>query len=97
MTIVEVLPGMNIEEVAKAMCGQRYICKFNNFEIDGLKYTSPEQIIEAYNIDWEESKKMYLEAKKQQELIDDSIRKQQIQNTQHMDYSEQLNDGGLAR
>lgn len=36
MTIVEVLPGMNIEEVAKAMCGQRYICKFNNFEIDGL-------------------------------------------------------------
>lgn len=64
MTIVEVLPGMNIEEVAKAMCGQRYICKFNNFEIDGLKYTSPEQIIEAYNIDWEESKKRYLEAKK---------------------------------
>jgi len=47
--------------------------------------------------DWEEGRNRYLKAKKQQELIDGSIRNQQIQNTQHMDYSEQLNDGGLAR
>lgn len=97
MTIVEVLPGMNIEDVAQAMCGQRYICKFNNFEIDGTKYTSPEQIVEAYKKDWEESKKRYLEAKKQQELIDTSIRDKQVQNTQNIDYSEQLNDGGFTR
>lgn len=97
MTIVEVLPGMDIEDVAQAMCGQRYICKFNNFEIDGSKYTRPEQIVEAYNKDWEEGKKRHLEAKKQQELIDASIREQQIQSTQNMGYSEQLNEGGLNR
>lgn len=56
-TIVEVLPGMSIEEVAKAVCGKRYICKFNNFVIDGTTYTSPEEIIDAYFKSWEEGKK----------------------------------------
>lgn len=56
-TIVEVLPGMSIEEVAKAVCGKRYICKFNNFVIDGTTYTSPEEIIDVYFKSWEEGKK----------------------------------------
>ncbi len=56
-TIVEVLPGMSIEEVARAVCGKRYICKFNNFVIDGTTYTSPEEIIDAYFKSWEEGKK----------------------------------------
>lgn len=48
ITIVEVLPGMSIEQVAKEICGKRYMCQFNNFKIDGTKFTSPEQIVEAY-------------------------------------------------
>ena len=57
MTIVEVLPGMSIEKVAKEICGKKYIGKFNDFEIDGTKYTNPEQIVEAYKKNWEEHKK----------------------------------------
>ena len=56
-TIVEVLPGMSIEQVAKEICGKKYIGKFNDFEIDGTKYTNPEQIVEAYKKNWEEHKK----------------------------------------
>ena len=88
MTIVEVLPGMSIEDVAQAMCGQRYICKFNNFEIDGSKYASPEQIIEAYKKDCEEGRKRYLEARKNQE---------NLQSAQNMDNNEQLSEGGITR
>ena len=63
MTIVEVLPGMSIEQVAEEICGKRYICKFNNFEINGTKFTSPEQIVDAYIKNLEEGRKKHLEAK----------------------------------
>lgn len=56
MTIVEVLPGMSIDVVAKAVCGQRYICKFNNFVIVGTNYQSFEQIVTAYDKYLEERK-----------------------------------------
>lgn len=90
MTIFEVLPGMSIENVAQAMCGQRYICKFNNFEIDGSKYTSPEQIVESYKNYWEEGKKRYLESKKEQETGDSSIIDNQPQIAENMDDTEQI-------
>lgn len=48
MQVVKVVPGSEITDVAKEMCGKRYIGKFNDFLIDGTKYTSPEQIVEAY-------------------------------------------------
>ena len=49
ITIVKVFPGMSIEQVAKETCGKRYLCIFNGFEVDGTKYTSPEQIVTAYD------------------------------------------------
>lgn len=100
MTIVEVLPGMSIEDVAKTMCGQRYICKFNNFEIDGSKYTSSEQIVEAYKKDWEEGKKRLLESRKKQEQIDNLTRQQQIAsmtNNKELTSDVELEEGGLKR
>ena len=97
ITIVEVLPGMSIEEVAKEICGKRCMCQFNNFKIDGTKYTNPEQIVEAYKKDWNEGKKRHLEAKKDQEQIDASIREQQMVNYQNLSSDEQLNTGGITR
>jgi hypothetical protein len=89
MTIVEALPGMNIEDVAQAMCGQRYICKFNNFEIDGTKYQNAEKIVAAYKKNWEEGKSRLVEARQQQlnTLINNQ---QQIGNAN-------LQEGGLKR
>lgn len=97
MTIVEVLPGMSIEQVASEICGKRYMCEFNNFKIDGTKYTSPDQIIEAYLKDWKEGKKRHLEAKNAQEHIDASIREQQLASVQGLNFNEQLNDRGITR
>ena len=57
-TICRVLPGANISDVAKAICGKRYICKFNNFEIVGTKYQNPEEIVSAYEEYNDEIKKM---------------------------------------
>lgn len=48
-TICRVSPGANISDVAQAICGKRYICKFNDFEIDGTKYQNPEEIVSVYN------------------------------------------------
>ena len=78
MTIVEALLGSSIEEVAKAVSGERYICNFNDFEIDGTKYQNPEQIVDAYNKHLEEKYKRFLETKKQQEQLGSSNRNQQI-------------------
>lgn len=63
IAIYEVLPGMNIDDVAKAIYGQRSICKFNNFEIDGTKYNSPDEIVSAYEEHWKEGKKDILNQK----------------------------------
>ena len=57
-TICRVLPGANISDVAKAICGKRYICKFNNFEIVGTKYQNPEEIVSVYEEYNDEIKKM---------------------------------------
>ena len=62
ITVVDVLPGMSIEQVAKEICGKRYMCQFNNFKIDGTKFTSPEQIVEAYTKDFKEGKRKHLES-----------------------------------
>ena len=63
MTIVEALLGSSIEEVAKAVSGTRYICNFNDFEIDGTKYQNQEQIVDAHNKHLEEKYKRFLEEK----------------------------------
>lgn len=100
ITICEVLPGMNIDDVAQAMCGQRYICKFNNFEIDGMKYNSPEEIVFAYKKHWEEGKKRLLESRKKQEQIDCSTRQEQfasMANNQELNLNTELEEGGLKR
>lgn len=94
MTIMEVLPGANLMDIAEVMCGQRYICEFNNFVIDGTKYETPEQIVEAYKNRWVDSKQSFLVAKKQQELIDASIREKQIQSIDDLNNGEQINGGG---
>lgn len=69
-TIVEVLPGMSIEQVAKEICGKKYIGKFNDFEIDGTKYTNPEQIVEAYKKNYEEHKKNLQEKQEAQSITE---------------------------
>jgi len=67
LQVVEVQIGSHIEDVAKEMCGKRYIGKFNNFLIDGTKYTSPQQIVDAYFKDIEKSKAQ--QAEKEQKII----------------------------
>lgn len=97
MTIVDALPGASINQVAKAICGKRYICQFNNFEIEGTKYINEEQIIEAYAKNWEEGKKRFVEAKKLQEQIDGSVREQQIAATISTSLNQESQDEGIKR
>lgn len=98
--ICEVLPGMNIDDVAQAMCGQRYICKFNNFEIDGTKYKTPEEIVTAYKKYCEESTKKFLESREMQEQIDNLARHKQfasVANDKKLISNTDLENGGLKR
>lgn len=98
--ICEVLPGMNIDDVAQAMCGQRYICKFNNFEIDGTKYKTPEEIVTAYKKYCEESTKKFLESREMQEQIDNLARHKQfasVTNDKKLISNTDLENGGLKR
>ena len=57
-TICRVSQGANISDVAQAICGKRYICKFNDFKIVGTKYQNPEEIVSAYDEYNDEIKKM---------------------------------------
>lgn len=61
---------MSIEQVAKEICGKKYIGKFNDFEIDGTKYTNPEQIVEAYKKNYEEHKKNLQEKQETQSITE---------------------------
>lgn len=100
IAIYEVLPGMTIDDVTQEICGQRYLCKFNNFEIDGTKYKSPAEIVSAYKKHWEDGKKRLLESKKMQEQIDNSIRQQQfasLANDKNLISNTDLEEGGLKR
>lgn len=100
IAIYEVLPEMTIDDVAQEICGQRYLCKFNNFEIDGTKYKSPAEIVSAYKKHWEDSKKRLLESKKMQEQIDNSIREQQfasLANDKNLISNTDVEEGGLKR
>lgn len=100
IAIYEVLPGMTIDDVTQEICGQRYLCKFNNFEIDGTKYKSPAEIVSAYKKHWEDGKKRLLESKKMQEQIDNSIRQQQfasLANDKNLISNTDLEEAGLKR
>ena len=76
MTMFDVLPGMNIEDVAKEICGKRYMCKFNDFEIDGTKYASAEEIVEAYDKHYKEIREQCNKLKEQQlnDMLDDNTK-----------------------
>lgn len=63
-TICRVSQGANISDVAQAICGKRYICKFNDFKIVGTKYQNPEEIVSAYDEYNDEIKKMVNTANK---------------------------------
>ena len=91
---------MNIDDVAQAMYGQRYICKFNNFEIDGTKYKTPEEIVTAYKKYCEESTKKFLESREMQEQIDNLARHKQfasVANDKKLISNTDLENGGLKR
>jgi len=99
MLVVDASFGMSLEEVAKAVCGQKYICRFNNFEIDGTKYANADQVVEAYKKHWEEGKRKFEELKKKQTQIDSSIREQQIQVAinQEVASKQEMQYGGIKR
>ena len=66
ITIVRVISGTNIKEVAQAIAGQRLICNFNGIKIDGTKYKTASEVIDYYEKQFEAMKKAK-EAKPRQE------------------------------
>ena len=67
LTVLKIIGG-TIDQVALDVCGKKYMCQFNDFTIDGTKYTSPDQIVEAYEKHREEVKKSKQEQQTQVEV-----------------------------
>ena len=72
LTIAEILPGMNLAEVAKEIVGKDILCKFNGFTNEGSKYTTTEELLNAYNTFYEQKKIERENQRKQDSTIESS-------------------------
>ena len=72
LVIAEILPGMDLTEVAKEIVGKDILCIFNGFTIEGRKYTSIDELLNAYNTFYEQKRIEMENQRKQNSIIEPS-------------------------